>query len=223
MAFRQKKEQILRHEPDILIIQECESPRANGGWDEFSDWIWVGEDEHKGLGIFSRNGISLQSGDVSGSGGRYSVPVATDVGIDVLGIWAMNDKQNPEKRYISQVYTTLQDYCKWVDSGTVVVGDFNWNIMWDKSPKSPLLGDFSDTVGILNNKGLRSVYHSVVDSDFGEEDRPTFYMHKKQSRHYHIDYIFAPNETVDSASEFTVGKYDDWIDASDHMPLIVEL
>jgi len=223
MAFRKKKGQILRYDPDILVIQECESPSANGDWSEFSDWVWVGEDKHKGLGIFSRNGISLEPGDVTGRGGRYSVPVATDAGIDVLGVWAMNDKQKPENRYISQVYTALQDYREWVDSGTVVVGDFNWNVIWDESPKSPLRGDFSDTVGILNDCGLRSVYHSVVGPDFGEEDTPTFHMHKKRDREYHIDYIFVPDRTVDSVSEFTIGEYDDWIDASDHMPVIVEI
>ena len=221
MAFRKKKDQILRYDPDILVIQECESPSAKGDWSEFSDWIWVGEDEHKGLGIFSRNGISLEPGNVSGAGGRFSIPVATDTSVDVLGVWAMNDKQNPENRYIGQVYTALQDYCEWIDSETVVVGDFNWNVVWDESPKSPLRGDFSDTVGILNDCGLRSGYHAVTDSEFGDEDTPTFYMHKKQDRPYHIDYIFAPDRTAGSTAEIVVGKYDDWIDASDHMPVMM--
>jgi exonuclease III len=223
MAFRKKKDQILHYDPDILVIQECESPSVSGDWSEFSDRIWVGEDKHKGLGIFSRNGISLESGNVSGPGGRFSVPVATDTEIDVLGIWAMNDEQNPENRYISQVYAALQDYREWIDSDTVVVGDFNWNIIWDESPKSSLRGDFSDTVGILNDCRLRSVYHSVVGPDFGDEDEPTFYMHKKQDREYHIDYIFAPDGIVDSVSKFNIGGYNDWIDASDHMPVMANL
>jgi exonuclease III len=223
MAFRKKKAQILRYDPDILVIQECESPSANGDWSEFSDWIWVGEDEHKGLGIFSRNDISLEPGDITGRGGRFSIPVTTDTAVNVLGVWAMNDERNPKKRYIGQVYTTLRDYREWIDSDTVVVGDFNWNIIWDKSPDGPLRGDFSDTVGILNDCGLRSAYHSVAGSDFGDEDAPTFYMHKKRDREYHIDYIFAPDAAVDSVSEFIIGEYDDWIDASDHMPVIVEI
>lgn len=222
MAFRKKKDQLLRYDPDLLVIQECESPAANGDWSDFSDWLWIGENEHKGIGVFARNGISLQPGNVTGLGGRLSLPVTTDASIDLLAVWAMNDKENPENRYIGQVYASVRDYREWIDSNTVVIGDFNWNIIWDESPKSPLRGDFADTVRILNNCGLQSVYHTVTGSDFGDEDATTFYMHKKPNREYHIDYIFAPDDTVGSVSEFTIGEYDDWIDASDHMPVIVE-
>jgi len=130
--------------------------------------------------------------------------------VDVLGVWAMNDERNPKKRYIGQIYTTLRNYREWIDSDTVVIGDFNWNVIWDESPDGPLRGDFSDTVGIMNDCGLRSAYYSVAGSDFGDEDVPTFY-------------IFAPDDVVDSVSKFTIGEYDDWIDASDHMPVIMEL
>ncbi|QZA88394.1 endonuclease/exonuclease/phosphatase family protein [Salinarchaeum sp. IM2453] len=223
MAFREKKGQILRHDPDILVIQECESPVTSGDWSEFSDWLWIGENEHKGLGVFVRNGISLQPGNVTEPGGKFSLPVATDTSIDVLAVWAMNDKEHPENRYISQVYTSVRDYDDWIGSDTVVVGDFNWNIMWDESPNSPLRGDFSDTVRLLNDRGLRSVYHSVTESAFGDEDATTFYMHKKSDREYHIDYVFAHDEVIGSLSDFWIGRFNEWIDASDHMPIVIEI
>lgn len=223
MAFRTKKDLILQYDPDILVIQECENPDTKGDWSEFSDWRWIGENEHKGLGVFSRNGLSLESADVRGQGGLLTILVATDGPIDVLGVWAMNDEQNPEKRYIGQVYTAVREYREFIDSDTAVIGDFNWNSIWDESPKSPLYGDFSDTVGILNECGLRSAYHTLNDSDFGSEATPTFFMHKKQDREYHIDYIFLPEVVVESTVGLSVGEYGDWIDASDHMPIMVEL
>nr|WP_247381959.1 endonuclease/exonuclease/phosphatase family protein [Halorientalis brevis] len=222
MAFRKKKEQLLQHDPDILVIAECESPQSNGDWSDFSDWRWIGENEHKGLGIFARNGITLDSAFVDGDGGRYSIPVTTDTAIDLLGIWAMNDKQQPANRYIGQVYRSLQDYQDWIDSQTVVLGDFNWNVIWDESPKSPLCGNFAETVDILQSHELHSAYHTVTDTAFGNEEDATFYMHKSQDKEYHIDYIFAGGEILDSVASFSVGDYTDWIDASDHMPVICE-
>jgi endonuclease/exonuclease/phosphatase (EEP) superfamily protein YafD len=147
--------------------------------------------------------------------------VEVDGARDVLAVWAMDDETNPRKRYIGQVYTALQQYRSFVESSAIVAGDFNWNVQLDESPKSPLCGNFAQTVRILNEIGLESVYHSRAGVEFGEEDDPTFFMHKKRGRPYHIDYIFAPEGVTESVREYTVGTYDKWIDASDHMPAIV--
>lgn len=223
MAFRDKKARLLAFDPDILVIQECESPAVRGDWSEFTDWRWIGDNEHRGLGIFTRNGISLTPADIEQSAGRFTLPVETDSSVDILGVWAMNDSQTPENRYIGQVCRTLRAYEAWLDSNTVVLGDFNWNVIWDDSPDQPLVGDFSETMELLRDHGLRSVYHTFTDAEFGAEADSTFHMHKKRERGYHTDYIFAPDETLQSDSEHTVGEYDEWIDASDHMPMVVEL
>jgi len=223
MAFRKKKDRILQYDPDIIVIQECENPDTNGDWSEFTDWRWIGENKHKGLGVFSRNGLSLQPTGVDGQGGELTIPVKTDGAGKVLGVWALNDKRNPQNRYIGQVYRTVRAFREFIDANTALLGDFNWNRPWDDSPKSPLCGDFSDTVDLLNSRGLKSVYHSLNDSDFGSEADPTFFMHKKQDRDYHIDYVFLPKTVIESVTSFSVGKYDDWIDGSDHMPIVVEL
>lgn len=221
MAFRNKQSQILRHDPDILVVQECESPAVAGDWANFSDWMWVGENEHKGLGIFTRNGYSLTPGPLTRIGGQLSVPVTSDAGVDILGVWAMNDEQQPAHRYVAQVYRTVRAYHDWIDSETIVVGDFNWNKQWDESPNSPLAGDLTETVQLLHDRGLQSAYHSSNSCGFGDEPDSTFYMHKKQDRPYHIDYVFVPRDR--EIARLTVGEYDDWIDASDHMPLVVDV
>lgn len=222
MAFRKKNEQILRYDPDLLVIQECENPEAKGDWSAFSDWVWVGQNESKGLGVFTRNGINLDLADDETQESRYVLPVEVDGARDLLAVWAMNDETNPRKRYIGQVYTALQQYRDFVESETLVVGDFNWNVTWDESPKSPLCGNFAETVEILNDVGLKSGYHHQRDSEFGSEDDATFFMHKKQERPYHIDYVFAPSAVLDSIREYSVGTYEEWIDASDHVPSVVE-
>lgn len=65
--------------------------------------------------------------------------------VDVLAVWAMNDEENPRRRYIGQVHTALKNHPGLVDENTVVAGDFNWNVIWDESPDGPLCGDFADT------------------------------------------------------------------------------
>ncbi|WP_277543148.1 exonuclease/endonuclease/phosphatase family protein [Haloarcula laminariae] len=133
----------------------------------------------------------------------------------------MNNKENPRKRYISQVYTALEKNPNLVNEDTVVAGDFNWSVMWDESPNSPLCGDFGDVQRELNQNGLYSAYHTVSGDEFGEETEATFYMHKKKERPYHIDYAFLPRELMDSDEDLTVGEYEHWIEASDHVPLVV--
>lgn len=127
MAFRKKKEQLLEYDPDILVIQECENPAVKGDWPEFSDWRWVGDNEHKGLGIFCRNGLEITEEIVGDSDSQYILPLSISGSKDVLGVWAMNDESEPRRRYIGQVYTDLQHYRGFLGLNTVIAGDFNWN------------------------------------------------------------------------------------------------
>ena len=55
----------------------------------------------------------------------------------------------------------------------------------------------------------------------GQEDDPTFFMHRKETKSYHIDYVFTSTEFSDA--KIKIGKFDDWIDSSDHLPLITSI
>lgn len=220
MAFRQKREQLLERDVDMLVIPECENPSTKGDWHEFTDWAWIGENDNKGLGVFTRNGIAIES-TTEIEGCRYALAVTTDR-LTLLGMWAMNEEQNPRQRYIGQVWTALQNYSGSIGDNTIVLGDFNWNRIWDESPKSPLCGNFSETVEKLYSYGLQSTYHQMTGDEFGEEASPTLFMHKKENRPYHVDYVFLPEPLLESA-DLSVGEYDEWIDASDHMPIIVDI
>lgn len=222
MAFREKCSQIVEHDPDVLVIQECESPAVAGDWSEFSDWRWIGANEHKGLGIFARNGLSLGSPKLVGRGGRFTLPVRIDGAPNVLAVWAMNDEEQPKNRYIGQVYSAVREYADFLNGEVIVAGDFNWNVQWDESPKSTLVGDFADTRGALARCGLESAYHGSTNADFGTESQKTFFMHKQPERGYHTDYVFVPERAPDSTYNCTVGEYETWIEASDHMPIFVE-
>jgi hypothetical protein len=219
-AFRRKQHELLDIEPDIAVVPECEHPAEKGDWSAWTDWRWTGDDPHKGLGVFTRGGITASDTTEIAEADHF-LHVETDA-VDVLAVWAMNDRENPRQRYIGQLHTVLETHSELIDEDTVVAGDFNWNVMWDESPNSPLCGDLSDVRATLNENGLHSAYHAVRGDEFGEEAEATFHMHKKEDRPHHIDYAFVPKHQIGSKAEVTVGRYDDWIDASDHMPLLVE-
>jgi len=220
-AFRRKQHQLLNLEPDVAVVPECEHPEEKGDWSAWTDSEWTGDDPHKGLGVFTRGSIAITNTTEIAEVDHF-LHVETDA-VDVLAVWAMNNKENPRQRYIGQVHTALETCPELVDGDTVVAGDFNWNAMWDESPNSPLCGDLADVRGALNGTGLYSAYHAACGDEFGDETEATFYMHKKEERPYHIDYAFVPRGLMGSDVEVTVGRYDDWIDASDHMPLLVNI
>lgn len=226
MAFRKKKNRILQHNPDVLIIQECENPETKGNWDEFSDWVWIGDNKNKGLGIFARNETKIEMiSNPNDYVSRYIILVNI-MGLRNLtlyGFWAMNDKIDRKKRYIGQVYTALQHYKDFLGTETIIAGDFNWNIIWDRSTNSTLYGNFSDTIELLKHKGIFSIYHQQNNSDFGDENTPTFFMYKKLNKPYHIDYIFSSKELIELVTDFWIGKYEEWVDISDHVPIMVEI
>lgn len=220
MAFRRKQDYILDYDPDVVIIQESENPDYKGDWSEFTDWKWIGENRNKGLGIFTRNGFCVEEIETKSLDSKYFLPVEITDDLKLLGVWAMNDEGDPRRRYIGQVYTAVQDF-DFLDSKTIVAGDWNWNIEWDDSPSSPLYGNFKQTVRQLAFYGLSSAYHDFFDAEYGDEDHSTFFMHKKEDREYHTDYIFYP-QNGNNLINLQIGEYEDWIDHSDHMPMFLE-
>lgn len=86
-----------------------------------------------------------------------------------------------------------------------------------------LEGDFQNVNEILNKNDIESVYHHWFKEDFGREKNPTYFMFKKESKSYHTDYIFLKKNTIDNIKNFSVGKYNEWIGYSDHMPLLIEI
>ena len=222
MAFRRKKRYLLEYNPDILLIQECEYPEHSGTWDEFDDWEWVGDNKNKGIGIFRQNGYTVERIPEEVPA-QYFLPVGIPEvpQLTILNMWAMNNTEQHEKRYIGQLWTALQHY-DFVDEKTVIAGDINWNVQWDESPKYDLVGDYRDVIDTLDQYGLRSVYHEQSGDDYGDESKPTFFMRRKKGRPFHTDHMFLPSSFIDSVSEFDLGSYEDWSEHSDHMPLIAE-
>ena len=81
------------------------------------------------------------------------------------------------------------------------------------------MANFNNINDRLMGLGFVSNYHKVEGETFGEESSATFFHTKKESKKYHIDYIYSKNL---SPLELKVGTYSEWISYSDHSPLIAE-
>ena len=100
----------------------------------------------------------------------------------------------------------------------MLVGDLNSNVIWDEWDR---WWNHSDVVRELEDLGLQSCYHRHFSERQGQELQPTFYLHRKPEKPYHIDYGFAGPQWA--VQHVEVGAVADWLEESDHMPMVFEL
>ena len=223
MAFRKKATKVLEFSPDLAIIPECESLAKLEFSDlsvEPKDKIWIGENPSKGLGIFSYSDLEFSVHPSYDPRFRYVVPihVSGKENFDLIAVWAMDKKEYLPQRYIGQVWLALQKYENLLSGSVLIVGDFNWNKIWDESRN--LTGNLTLMVESLKAKGISSLYHQFFRESFGQETQPTLYMYRKVERPYHIDYCFGSSDFADRLHLFEVGKHETWHQWSDHAPII---
>lgn len=217
MAYRNKEELILKLNPDIVIIPECENLGENN-----SQRLWFGDNKNKGIGIYAYSNYRLELFEDYNSKFKYVIPIKVvgETNFYLLAIWAMNDLKNPSLRYIGQVYSAIKYYEKLLDKPIIIIGDFNWNVIWDKESPA-LVGSLTDLINILKSKNIVSAYHTYNKEIFGKEKTPTLFMYHKLENSHHIDYCFISSNF--KIKNVEIGDPTEWIKQSDHMPIIIDL
>jgi hypothetical protein len=224
MAFRKKMKQISYFNADIIVIQECEHPSKWGANSKMLDnynKLWFGDNEHKGVGIFCQEQWDMKLSLDYSPKFKYVIPleVCGEETFTLFAIWAMPNKKSPIDGYVGQIWQALKFYNDLIDEKAILVGDFNSNVQWDYMRKT---GNHTDLVRKLNALGIHSVYHVKKKSEHGSEIDPTLYLLKKQDRPYHLDFCFAPVSFITADTSVDVGKYNNWISYSDHMPIFID-
>ncbi len=222
-ALRNKFEHIAKLDADIYLIQECEDPmRANhNGYNDWSkNHLWIGDTKNKGIGIFAKNDISLKSLDWSSSYRnhpvKYFLPCLVNNDFQLLVVW--NHKNNsPNFGYIGQFWKYLKTNGELFDK-IIIAGDFNSNAIWDEWDR---WWNHSDVVNMLNKKEIKSVYHLAMNESQGNESKPTFFLQRKKEKAYHIDYVFSSHHFT--SDKIHLGRYENWIEISDHVPIIYNI
>lgn len=224
MAFRKKAEQVLRYQPDLLIVPECEHPDKipfGTALPRPTGICWVGDNLHKGLGVFSFHGYRLRKRRDHQPAFRTIVPIAVtggDTDFDLYAVWA-NNPADPDGQYVEQVWKALQHYDKkLIRRPVLLTGDFNSNTIWDRKYR---VGNHSHVVERLQQKGIISCYHQHHRQEQGREKDPTFYLYRHADKPYHLDYCFASAAFAGRIRTVETGSYKDWKPYSDHVPLVV--
>ena len=225
-AYRKKMATIAHYAPDIAVIQECESPeRLSRQHDGVlpADPVWFGAIPFKGLGVFSYTGLKFELYEGYDPSIQYCVPLRVRgsgrADFNLIAVWAQSHR-NRQLAYVGQVYLAVEHYAGFMaETDTLVLGDFNSNQIWDRTPR---VGNHSDVVARLAAHGLVSVYHDHYRELHGAETRPTYYQYRHESMPYHLDYCFAPADWVARLTSLTVGSYAEWSKLSDHCPIFAE-
>lgn len=223
-AFRKKFKSIIDLDADIYVIQECEDPKLCKD-EDYKNWarnyLWIGDSKNKGLAIFAKENIKIEKLDwvnvYDGHEVKHFLPCLINNKTKLLAIWA-HQNNSPTFGYIGQIWKYLK-INKDKLRETIIIGDFNSNSIWDKWDR---WWNHSDVVNELNEVGLNSVYHYRFNEKQGEETKPTFFLQRKVNKPYHIDYIFSNEEVLNTLRYFDILEKENWLDLSDHLPLLLE-
>ena len=223
-GIRKKWPKIIAFRPDILVLQECEHPskyKTKELIPNVNEFLWVGDNEHKGVGMLSFNNYHLKIDKNYTAEFKYIIPlkVTGEQKIDLFAIWAMPHKKKANS-YVGQIWNALQHYKISNRKPTILIGDFNSNAQWDKGRK---IGNHTQVVELLRQKKIESIYHLQTQEIPSQETIPTLYLLKKIDRPYHIDYCFASTKMRKEKTNIEIGQYEDWIGLSDHMPVIIDI
>ena len=223
MRFRDKLEHLKSYQADILIIPESESPEKWGQTklQDVNQFLWFGEKVNKGIGIFTLNEhYKIELHPLYNKDFRYIIPllVTGKRNFILFAVWSQNTKAKFES-YIGQIYLALKYYDTLLKEPCVIAGDWNSNKNFDHIRR---VGTHTDVVNLLKSKGITSTYHHFYNEEHGDESQPTHYFRKEYARPFHIDYIFTSTHILPSLTKMEVGKHENWIKLSDHMPLFTD-
>lgn len=212
-ALHKKMTHIQELSPDIAIISECGDEAALA--DRYGyDFIWSGE--KKGVAVLSRKNFFSQKLEDDEIPLSYHVKAhLRKLRLNVMGIWTLGPGYSYKNYLIAQrnesfLRENLAIYC----------GDFNQNSIWDEHGKL----SHCHLVQILNDWKIVSAYHYHFNEKQGHEKSPTFYMHGKEEKPYHIDFCFVSEALAKRISSLKIGAYEDWIQTgrSDHAPMTID-
>lgn len=222
-AFREKFKYLISMNADIYIIQECEDPSESKHL-EYKNWaknyLWIGENKNKGLGIFASENIDIKplewSNEYLDHTVKYFLPCLINDSFQLLGVWT-HYNNSPNFGYIGQFWKYLKTN-KNQFKNIIVAGDLNSNAIWDEWDR---WWNHSDVVNELKELGIHSLYHKYMNEEQGKETIPTFYLHRKLEKPYHIDYCFASENLDFNLKNLQIEDFNNWKHLSDHTPITI--
>lgn len=217
MSFARKRDMIMALRPDIIVLEEVSQKDTNDSNAPFTHW--VGSNTHKGLGVIGVTPNEYKIANSYTDELPWFLPIEiTNLNINLLAVWAHVKSQ--QLRYVRVSNEAVDRYKDFLtERPSIMAGDFNSNTNWDSLHPGK---SHSLLVEKLNKIGINSLYHYQTNEKQGDERVSTQYMYRKPERGYHIDYTFMSNVLLDRSS-IEIGKPEDWLQYSDHTPLIIDI
>jgi len=215
----EKRNEILKLNPDILLIQECKREEwlklnysdNNGHWYGDGKESKGNPDRNHGIGIFCNEKYSIDCSlfkDQDLSKMRYALPYiikAKDKEIfSIFSIWAKKDFPY----YHVPILNSLEFFYKKTNSPVIIIGDFNTG--------SNYKNKFTSKYYEFIKKELHIKY-SLENCASWQEWIPTFF---RGNNSWLDDHCFASNDV--NVISFGIGNCDYWRKYSDHCPIIVD-
>ena len=233
MAFRKKVEPILQYRPDILVVPECE-PLEKLKMDEWSvtptsaqylpvqkNIAGVTAAGKKGLAVFSFGQYHLQILRSYSDAFEIIMPLRVTGVTESLNLFAVWTLDTLQGHYVEHAWKAVEHYKRSIlRERTILIGDFNSNIIFDRKGRESSHGNM---VARLARKGIASVYHHHFGQRQGLEADPTFYLYRHEDKPYHLDHCFVSADLLQKLISVEVGKFADWREYSDHVPMMVTL
>jgi len=246
---KKKPETIKEYNADILVIPECREIDMRGsGYDEkYHDWYGdhkeatdtsgnINKEKDLGIGIFWKDGIRIflkqeWKNDLRhNSDFRYLVPYKVEGNFEtftIIAVWTKNrtDVSDPLD-YVQKAHAAV-DYYKSIgllDGRVILIGDFNSNAIWDNRYREEC--NHSKLVKKLEQLGIKDCSSSLTKDEFSTY----YYYYKKKECRVVIDYCFASDELIKSATFIPPNPnyweeengIKRWRGLSDHCPIIVD-
>ncbi|WP_405266980.1 endonuclease/exonuclease/phosphatase family protein [Methanobrevibacter sp.] len=215
--------EIIKENADIYVIQECEDP-TNSTSEEYkefaSNYYWIGDNTDYGLGIFARDDVEIELVDLDDNGLRYFIPVRVNDAFNLLGIWTNPNMEGSKVIYYPKEITSYYELHKesgFFNNDVILCGDFNCDVRLQDKRHGKNVYEMMEKLSEIN---LVDVYHYLNGEKQGQESIATFYWHKHLDEPFHLDHVFASQNAV---KKLEIGDVSEWLEFSDHMPMIFEI
>jgi exonuclease III len=210
-----KREEILKLNPDILIVQECKEDdwkklnysKKTGHW-------YSTPNEDIGIGIFCNNNFSMDRSIFEGqnlSNMRYVLPYIIKYNdkevLTLFSVWTKSGYKN----YHIPIFNSLEYFHSKTKRPIVLAGDFNTGSQYNKRN-----GQYYENI----KRKLKTKY-DLENCAFQQEWVPTFYRKRNNGYNSYLDdHCFS--QLSSNVISFGMGDWRYWSKYSDHIPLIID-
>jgi hypothetical protein len=218
MNLAGKAAPLLALAPDIVVAQEAAAIPKLGDLELIH---WVGKRANKGLGVWARPeyGGALHS-DFDETR-QWWIPIAfRKLDLHLLTSWAMGHRGEEPRPRADRSLSAVQHYEPFLSHDrSILLGDLNNNEKWDNK-RNPSFKGFTN---FLAGAGLQNVYYTWTQETPGLESSPTLFMYRHADKPHMVDHVFASAAVLRAVEGLEIGKSADWLQISDHTPVIVDL